>query len=253
MGERARMGRRRVAVLAALAAMVPALSACGLTEDEPDLVAGKQLFVEKCGSCHVLNRAGTKGVTGPNLDQAFQQPLKEGFGESAVRGVISKQIEYPARFAGDKRPDGSAAMPSADDLGLSGEQTEDIAAYVAQVVGKSGEDSGLLATAVKKAGSDEPIEAQDGKLVIPADPGGQLLYTSSQAIAPPGAITIESPNESSVPHNIVIDEFGVGEIVQDGGVSVIEGTLEAGQEYAYYCSVEGHREAGMEGTLTVQE
>lgn len=251
MGERARMGLRRAAVLAALTATVPALGACGLTEDEPDLVAGKQLFVEKCGSCHVLNRAGTKGVTGPNLDEAFQQSLREGFGETAVRGIVSKQIDYPAKFDGDKRPDGSPAMPSADELGLEHDDTEDIAAYVARVVGKPGKDTGILATAVKQAGSDKPIAAENGTLVMPADPNGQLIYASTQATAEAGQLKIESPNESNVPHNIVVKEIGAGEVVQDGGVSSIEGDLQPGK-YEYFCSVEGHLEAGMKGTLTVK-
>ena len=66
-------------------------------QHDADLVAGKQLFVKKCGSCHTLNRAGTKGATGPNLDQAFQRAEKDGFGEPAIRGVIKKQIEFPNR------------------------------------------------------------------------------------------------------------------------------------------------------------
>ena len=46
-----------------------------------------------------------------------------------------------------------------------------------------------------------------------------------------------------------VDE--VGEIVKDGGTSTVEAEVQAG-EYTFYCSVPGHREGGMEGTLTVE-
>lgn len=212
---------------------------CALKEDEADLVAGKKHFVEKCGACHVLKRADTKGTSGPNLDQAFQQPEREGFGESAIRGVVRKQIEFPRK---------GSAMPA----GLvEGQAAADVAAYVAEVVAQPGQDTGVLADAVKKAGSGGPIAAKGGVLSIAADPGGQLAYVSEQATAGPGELSVESPNESGVPHNIVIDDKGEGAVVQNGGVSKFSASFTAG-EYAFYCSVPGHREAGMEGTLTVK-
>lgn len=236
-----RSGKTTRALVALLTlATAPALGACSVGGDDPDLVAGKQAFVEKCGSCHVLNRAATKGAVGPNLDEAFQQAIKDGMGRDAIQGVVSEQIEHPAR---------GSQMPA--DL-VKGEAVTDVAAYVAEVAARRGEDTGLLAEAVEKAGGGETIKAENGKLVIPADPGGQLAYVSSKATAPAGPIDIESPNESTVPHNIVIDGIGKGEVVQSGGVSAISGELTAGETYTFYCSVEGHRAAGMEGELTVE-
>ena len=89
----------RLARTPVLAALLPAallVAGCGAGNDA-DPVAGKQLFVKKCGACHVLNHAGTKGNTGPNHDQAFQRAKLDGFGESVIRGVINKQILYPNR------------------------------------------------------------------------------------------------------------------------------------------------------------
>src|SRR4051812_14958520 len=143
------MGKRimpRAALCAAIVAVVPALSACGGVKDpQADVVAGKQMFVQKCGSCHTLNRAGTKGTTGPNLDQAFQQSIKEGFGTTAVRGVVYKQILYPNRL---KNSDG-ILMPAKL---VSGQDAHDVAAYVATVSSKPGKDTGRLAAAVQAAG-----------------------------------------------------------------------------------------------------
>jgi len=131
----------RFTLLAACAAAVAALSGCSAKDggDNADLVAGKKLFVQKCGSCHTLGRAGTKGVTGPNLDDAFANPVKEGFGDSAIRGMVRQQIAL-ARHGG--------IMPQ----GLvKGDQAQDVAAYVAQSVARPGKDTGLLATAVPSA------------------------------------------------------------------------------------------------------
>lgn len=166
---------RRFAAGALVVATGAFAAGCSLKEDEPDLVAGKKLFVEKCGSCHVLKRAGTKGITGPNLDDAFQQPRREGFGESAIRGVVRKQIEFPAR--GSQMPAGL----------VEGDDAADVSAYVAEVASRPGEDTGVLADAVEQAGGGKPIAAEDGVLSIAADPGGQLAYVSSQATAPPAS------------------------------------------------------------------
>jgi plastocyanin len=241
------MGKRilpRAALCAAIVAVVPALSACGGVKDpQADVVAGKQLFVKKCGACHILARAGTKGTTGPNLDEAFRQSLSEGFGETAVRGVIYKQILYPNR------------LPSSDGTKMpaklvSGEEAHDVAAYVASVSAKSGKDAGRLATAVKAAGGGAATE-KDGVISIPADPDGQLAFSAAKATGTAGDVTIEMPNKSGTQHDIVIDGLGKGEVVSDG-TSSFKASLEAGKAYTYYCSVPGHRAAGMQGTLTVK-
>ena len=234
----------RAALTAVLVAAAPLLSACGSIKDpDADVVAGKKLFVQKCGSCHVLNRAGTKGTQGPNLDQAFQQPLKEGFGETAVRGVVYKQILFPNRLPNSQ----GVTMPAKL---VSGESAHDVAAYVAEVAGKSGKDTGLLASAVQAAGGGTATE-KDGILTIPADPSGQLAFTASKATGIAGPVTITMPNKSGIDHNIEIDGLGKGPIVKTGDSS-FKATLEAGKTYTYFCAVPGHREAGMQGTLSVK-
>ena len=79
-------------LLAALVvgAVALALGACG--REEPDLSNGKALFVQKCGSCHQLSRAGTQGQTGPSLDAAFRAALQDGFNRETVEGVVKDQI-----------------------------------------------------------------------------------------------------------------------------------------------------------------
>jgi plastocyanin len=253
MARRIPLSRLRAgATVALVGGAATLLSACTNTSSSnPDLISGKKLFAQKCGSCHVLNRAGTKGTVGPNLDQAFQQPLKDGMKRSGIRGVIHDQILYPPSFAldeGGKRPDGSQAMPAKI---ITGDDADNVAAYVASVVSKPGKDTGLLASAVPQAGGGPAAQAKDGTLSIPADPNGQLAFQTKQATAPAGKLTVQMPNKSGTPHDIVIDGKGKGEVVQNGGVSKFSATFDAGK-YTYYCSVPGHRQAGMQGTLTVK-
>jgi mono/diheme cytochrome c family protein len=120
------------ATLCAVALALP-LGACG--RDEADLSAGKAAFVEKCGSCHTLARAGTAGTQGPNLDDAFQAALNDGFDRDTVEGIVHKQILHPRM---------NSIMPA----GLvEGDKANDVAAYVGYAVDRSGEDEGALATA----------------------------------------------------------------------------------------------------------
>ena len=62
------MPRGRGLAAVAAAALLVGISGCQLNDSGDNVVAGKQDFVAKCGSCHTLKRAGTTGVTGPNLD-----------------------------------------------------------------------------------------------------------------------------------------------------------------------------------------
>jgi cytochrome c551/c552 len=127
-----------------VAAAALSLAACG--RDEPDLSNGKALFVERCGSCHVLGRAGTAGPTGPDLDAAFRSAIASGMNRETVEGVVHDQILNPRK---------NSQMPA--EL-VTGEDAEDVAAYVAFAAARTGEDEGQLAQAgLANATSPEQI------------------------------------------------------------------------------------------------
>ena len=71
-----------IALVAALAATA-GLTGCSLSSSGANVVNGKEKFVAKCGACHVLARANSTGVVGPNLDEAFQRARQDGFGHRA--------------------------------------------------------------------------------------------------------------------------------------------------------------------------
>jgi mono/diheme cytochrome c family protein len=242
---------RRALSLAGIIMASVVLAGCNLADSGTNLVNGKEKFVEQCARCHVLARAGATGVTGPNLDQAFQRARQDGFGESTFEGIVHKQILHPAinpQYDPVTRRQAASMPPNL----VTGEDAEDVAAYVASAAARPGEDTGALAEV--GGGPEGTAEADNGVLEIPAAESGALYYVFADATAPAGPLKIESPNDSSVEHDIAIEGNGVdekGEVVSNGGVSEIDTDLQAG-EYTFYCSVEGHRQGGMEGTLTVE-
>jgi plastocyanin len=249
-GGRAFTAARGAPAACALAALVLAATGCSVKGgDNPNLVVGKQEFVAKCGVCHVLARANTKGTVGPSLDAAFERGLAEGEGRTALRGIVEAQIKNP-------NPEG--AMPK--DL-VSGSVARDVAAYVEESAARPGKDTGLLASAVAAPGAGKPAVAKAGKLAIDANSEGQLAYTASAASAKPGPVTITMGNVSGVSHNIAL-EAGAGGANAKGapiaassfiskGSTSISVNLKPGT-YTYFCQVPGHRTAGMYGTLTVR-
>lgn len=248
--------------LVGTAGLLTALPGCGIefAGKEDNLVSGKKLFVQKCGSCHVLGRANTKGVTGPNLDQAFGRALKDGFGRSTVKGMVESQIKIPnlrGIQAGPNTKDGKPPKRIVMPANLvTGKDAQDVAAYVAYAADKSGRDSGALATAVEQSGGGKPIAAKNGMIDIPADPNGQLLFITKMATAPPGPLVVSSKNASSTPHNIALEGPGVnvppGPVVQGGAVSKLPSVDVKPGKYTFVCTVPGHEQAGMKGTLTVK-
>ena len=242
----------RVCALLVACFSVVALTGCELKDDGDNLVNGKTLFVEKCSACHTLARADAKGTTGPNLDEAWQQANKDGLGRSTYEGIVHRQILHPNKNPSVDPATGKEVDPMPPDV-VTGEDAQDVAAYVASAAANPGKDSGRLASA-GAAKQEELARAEGGTLDIPADPSGRTLYSFKNAEAPAGQLAIDSVNESTVPHDIALEGGGVnekGETVSNGGTSTIDVDLQAG-EYTFYCSVDGHRAAGMEGKLTVK-
>ena len=77
-------------------------------------------------------------------------------------------------------------------------------------------------------------------------------YTDAPSSIPAGEATFELVNEGSIAHNVVIEELDDTVVVSARGGATATGAvnLVAGP-YTYYCSIPGHREAGMEGNLEV--
>jgi plastocyanin len=93
-----------------------------------------------------------------------------------------------------------------------------------------------------------------GTVQLSADPDGEIAYETDTLEAPAGDVTIELDNPADLPHDVCVEQegedLGCSEQVTASSTELTV-MLEPG-EYAFYCSVPGHREQGMEGTLTAQ-
>jgi plastocyanin len=113
--------------------------------------------------------------------------------------------------------------------------------------------SSATATPTPTATATQAAASGGEKLTISADPSA-LKFDKSTLSAKAGKVTITMDNPASFPHAIAIEGSGVdvkGNVVQKGGKSVASADLNAGT-YAFYCPVGNHRQAGMEGKLTVK-
>lgn len=139
-----------LAVLLPCALLLLALSGCGIKHPVTDPVKGKELFVSKCGSCHSLAHAGTTGSIGPNLDDAFRQDRADGVKSTSIEGLVGYWIQYPNT---------QGRMPARI---FTGQDAQNVAAYVGAVAAIPGQDTGALA----QAGAVQGTSAAAGKQVF---------------------------------------------------------------------------------------
>jgi plastocyanin len=109
------------------------------------------------------------------------------------------------------------------------------------------------ATTGTPAPPSSPAAGATTALKLAANPGGLLSYDTKQLAAKAGKVTITMANMSPVEHNVTVAQGGTvlgATPTFQGGSRTLTLNLKPGA-YTFYCSVPGHRQAGMEGTLTV--
>ena len=127
------------------------------------------------------------------------------------------------------------------------------------VAGCGGDDDGggdtAATTTTETTTTDEGADTGGARTVrVAADPGGDLAFVQDSLSTEAGSNRFVFTNEASIPHDFKVEQDGE----EIGGTDVItndtaEATLdlEPGR-YNFFCSVPGHRQAGMEGPLTVE-
>ncbi len=102
-------------------------------------------------------------------------------------------------------------------------------------------------------GDDDDDAGADGS--VPVDEGtvleiaalDRLRFDPVTLAAPAGSVTIDMTNEGGLPHSLVIEGVDDFRLLDDD-----RGTVElAAGEYVFFCDIPGHRDGGMEGTLSV--
>ena len=114
------------------------------------------------------------------------------------------------------------------------------------------QDGGGQGAAETPTATAEP-EGGATTLELSSPASGALEFSATELTAPAGEITIDYVNESdSVPHAVTLENgTDATTPIITGADTSLTVTLDAG-EYTFFCPVDGHREAGMEGTLTVE-
>jgi plastocyanin len=139
-----------------------------------------------------------------------------------------------------------------------------VLALVAAALVACGDDDSTTTTTTSEGGSGAAAEGGEkagggegggAALEFEADPGGDLAYTSTSETSEAGEVTVDFKNPQGLSHDVAIEDskgetVGKTDVIGEGETST-KVNLKPG-EYTFYCSVPGHREAGMEGTLTVQ-
>ncbi len=127
---------------------------------------------------------------------------------------------------------------------------------------------GAISTAIGTVKGEKKEEAQaaptkaapappppgTSQLKLSTDPTGNLKFSTDVLSAKAGNVRITLTNPSPVQHNITLQTpAGTkgGPTVGKGGTSIVTASLKPGK-YVYYCSVPGHRQAGMQGELTLK-
>jgi plastocyanin len=177
----------------------------------------------------------------PSPDQQETAALA---GISDVRQLAGGQVT--ARVETISVPDGVATViqavlePVEDRLLIADETVVDAAAATPESAGATPAAGGEEQAAEQGAGEALEVESYDiyfepDELSIPADTD----------------VTVRLPNAGAAQHNFSIDELGISVDIAPGATEETVINAPAG-EYEYYCNVPGHKQAGMEGTLTVQ-
>jgi len=130
-----------------------------------------------------------------------------------------------------------------------------LASFALVACGGSSNDSSSSAESTAESTAPEAAGGSAGSAALDFETGEGLTYTSDTATAKAGKVTVDFTNSQPLTHDVAIEDssgktIGKTELIAEGSDSTVV-DLKPG-EYTFYCTVPGHREAGMEGTLTVK-
>jgi plastocyanin len=280
-----RMDRRTFMLVAAAGGTGAVLVACGNDPDEVDL---NPTMIPVDGAPPTLAPMATPGGGG---GEGEAEGGESGGGETGGdAGVVTLEAQDPFNWSTNEleaAPGQTIQITNTgvmehdfviDELGIhevlpSGEPVDvtlpedltvgDTYVYYCSIPGhrESGMEGTLtIVEASAEAPAEEAPAGEEGAAA--SDAGGPVIleaqdpfnWSTNELEAAPGA-TIQVTNTGVMEHDFVIDELGIHEVLPSGEpVEVtLPDDLAPGDTYVYYCSIPGHRESGMEGTLTIVE
>jgi plastocyanin len=165
--------------------------------------------------------------------------------------LVGSATTFAVLHAQDEEHEKAAEFAEAN-AEIEAEEAEEIDAEVGHE-GAAGEGSaGAKAPAGGKA-SHGGAKGPGGTLQLAASPT-EIAFDKTSLASKPGKVTIDFDNPSAIEHDVAIEQGGneiaVSDTITDSKTSV-SADLAPGS-YTFLCTVPGHAEAGMEGTLTVR-
>jgi plastocyanin len=160
----------------------------------------------------------------------------------AVRYSRDEQADRRAELAKEEAEQGATPVPGGGEAPTP--NAAELGANGASKPAQGGSAKGKAQPAAKGPG---------GTLKLAADPT-QIAFDKTSLTSKPGTVTIDFDNPSQVSHDVAIEKAGKeiakSDLIASSSTSV-SADLAPGK-YVFFCSVPGHREAGMQGTLTVK-
>jgi plastocyanin len=183
--------------------------------------------------------------------KAFSSSLAARLGVLVFLVLVIGTATFAVRYSRNEQSDRRAKL-AAEEKALGGQQTEQGGAPT----GSAHTGTGGTPTLVKPkqgGGKQAAAKGPGGTLKLSADPT-QIAYTTKSLSSKAGKVTIDFTNPAPLQHDVAIaqgsKQIAVSKLITQSSTSV-SAELAAGQ-YVFYCTVPGHREAGMQGTLTVK-
>jgi plastocyanin/mono/diheme cytochrome c family protein len=238
----------------------------------------QQLFQTNCGACHTLAAAGTDGVLAPNLDvllgtgpetkQVVEgnctrvlSAIENGVGGRMPAGILQGQdaqlvANFVARNVAYVNNAPTATSGTSGSSGSTSVSASQVSCKLAGAPAGAPPSHGGAPAPKQKPKPPAPAPSPAGSTVnVSADPSGALAFQQTSLTAQAGKVTIDFTNQSPVQHNVTVADPS-GKVLGatptfTGGKKSTSVSLKPGT-YTFYCSVPGHEQAGMKGTLTVR-
>ncbi len=250
----------------------------GVAKDNPNH-AGAVLFNQRCSGCHTLSYAATHGsaanvrtreiVNGPNFNVRCERPVTRvlyaiqngGFSgaimpQNVVVGQQAIEVaKFVATYAG-RQAKGAPGVVNCQQQPIGTIPSFSATATTPTTTTPTTTTPTTTTPTTTAPTTTTPATGAGSSIDEAANPSGQLKFTKSSLSAKAGKVTINFTNKSPLPHNMTIQQGTNGPVIGatptfSGATKKLTVTLKPGK-YTFYCSVPGHRQAGMQGTLTVR-
>jgi plastocyanin len=209
--------------------------------------SGAQIFTAVgCGACHTLAAAETTGKTGPNLDE-FLAP------DDNTEAIEEMILDPNAELAEGYPPN---VMPTNYGQTLAKSEIHQLAEYL--VATTPAKRNPVSSSSPKPKSESKSSSAASGgsageTLHLAASPT-QLAFDTKELTGKSGKVTIDFDNPAAIEHDVAIEQNGKliakSALISEGKTS-LSAELKPGI-YTFICTVPGHAQAGMEGTLVVK-